>query len=58
MNINDQARFNQFYQAYLNELTLQGKSSKSVARIATANCTLFGLSALEVPYKYRRRRSP
>jgi hypothetical protein len=23
MNINDQTRFNQFYRAYLNELTLQ-----------------------------------
>jgi len=30
MNINDQARFNQVYQAYLNELTLQGKSPKTV----------------------------
>jgi hypothetical protein len=25
MNINEQTRFNQVYQAYLNELTLQGK---------------------------------
>jgi integrase/recombinase XerD len=30
MNINDQTRFNQVYQAYLNELTLQGKSPKTV----------------------------
>jgi integrase/recombinase XerD len=30
MNINDQTRFNQFYQAYLNELTLQGKSPKTI----------------------------
>lgn len=30
MNIHDQARFNQCYQAYLNELTLQGKSPKTV----------------------------
>ena len=30
MNINDQARFNQVYQAYLNELTLQGKSPKTL----------------------------
>ena len=31
MNINDQTRFNQLYQAYLNELTLQGKSPKTHA---------------------------
>lgn len=30
MSINYQARFNQVYQAYLNELTLQGKSPKTV----------------------------
>jgi integrase/recombinase XerD len=30
MNINDQTRFNHFYQAYLNELTLQGKSPKTI----------------------------
>ena len=30
MNINDQTRFNQLYQAYLNELTLQGKSPKTL----------------------------
>jgi hypothetical protein len=30
MNINDQTRFNQFYQAYLNKLTLQGKSPKTI----------------------------
>jgi hypothetical protein len=30
MNINDQTRFNQVYQAYLNELTLQGESPKTV----------------------------
>jgi hypothetical protein len=30
MNINDQTRFNQFYQAYLNELSLQGKSPKTI----------------------------
>jgi hypothetical protein len=30
MNINDQTRFNQSYQAYLNELTLQGKSPKTI----------------------------
>ncbi|WP_340676827.1 hypothetical protein [Paraglaciecola sp.] len=30
MNINDQTRFNQFYQAYLNELTLQSKSPKTL----------------------------
>lgn len=30
MNIHDQTRFNQLYQAYLNELTLQGKSPKTV----------------------------
>jgi integrase/recombinase XerD len=30
MNINDQTRFNQVYQAYLNELTLQGKSPKTI----------------------------
>ena len=30
MNINDQARFNKCYQAYLNELTLQGKSPKTI----------------------------
>ena len=29
-DINDQTRFNQLYQAYLNELTLQGKSPKTV----------------------------
>jgi site-specific recombinase XerD len=30
MNINNQTRFNQVYQAYLNELTLQSKSPKTV----------------------------
>ena len=30
MNINQQTRFNQYYQAYLKELTLQGKSPKTV----------------------------
>jgi integrase/recombinase XerD len=30
MNINDQTRFNQFNQVYLNGLTLQGKSPKTV----------------------------
>ncbi len=30
MNINDQTRFNQSYQSYLNELTLQGKSPKTI----------------------------
>ncbi|MFT6992853.1 MAG: hypothetical protein ACJASL_004854 [Paraglaciecola sp.] len=30
MNINDPARFNQVYQAYLNEFTLQGKSPKTI----------------------------
>lgn len=30
MNINDKARFNQVYQAYLTELTLQGKSPQTV----------------------------
>jgi site-specific recombinase XerD len=30
MNINEQTRFNQYYQAYLKELTLQGKSPKTV----------------------------
>lgn len=29
MNINDQTRFNQVCQAYLNELTLQGLSPKT-----------------------------
>ncbi|MFT6907732.1 MAG: integrase/recombinase XerD [Oleiphilaceae bacterium] len=29
MNITDQTHFNQIYQAYLNELTLQGLSPKS-----------------------------
>jgi hypothetical protein len=30
MNIDEQTRFNQLYQAYLNELTLQGKSPKTL----------------------------
>ena len=30
MNINQQTRFNQLYQAYLKELSLQGKSPKTV----------------------------
>jgi len=30
MNINEQTRFNQLYQLYLNELTLQGKSLKTI----------------------------
>jgi|GEM_PF-3873341 len=30
MNINDQTRFNNLYQEYLNALTLQGKSPKTV----------------------------
>jgi hypothetical protein len=38
MNINDQTRFNQVYQAYLNELTLQGKSPNLLICIAAA-CT-------------------
>jgi hypothetical protein len=31
MNINEQTRFNQVYQAYLNELTLQGKKLNYIA---------------------------
>ncbi|WP_340680063.1 phage integrase N-terminal SAM-like domain-containing protein, partial [Paraglaciecola sp.] len=30
MNIDEKTRFNQLYQAYLNELTLQSKSPKTV----------------------------
>ncbi|GAA3919106.1 hypothetical protein [Litoribacillus peritrichatus] len=30
MNIQDQTRFNSLYQRYLNELTLQGKSPKTI----------------------------
>jgi hypothetical protein len=37
MNINDQTQFNQFYQAYLNELTLQGKSPKTIDIYSGAN---------------------
>jgi hypothetical protein len=37
ININDQTRFNQFYQAYLNELTLQGKSPKTIDMYSEAN---------------------
>jgi hypothetical protein len=35
MNINEQTRFNQVYQAYLNELTLQGKKLNYINYIAT-----------------------
>ena len=30
MNLTEQTRFNLFYQSYLNELTLQGKSEKTI----------------------------
>ena len=30
MNTDNQTRFNQLYQLYLNELTLQGKSPKTI----------------------------
>ena len=30
MNVKDQTRFNHLYQLYLNELTLQGKSPKTI----------------------------
>ena len=30
MNPEDQARFDRLYQSYLNELTLQGKSDKTI----------------------------
>jgi hypothetical protein len=38
MNIDEQTRFNHLYQAYLNELTLQGKSHKALDMYSRCLC--------------------
>ena len=46
MNINEKNRFNQVYQAYLNELTLQGKSPKTVDKMCCRSRKWRPLSAV------------